>query len=886
MLCAMSTQSPIPAAGPQVLWTKFHVPEADPDTAIPRRTLLADMADAADRQLILVRAPAGYGKTTFLAQWLSKTHLSERTAWVSLDARDNSSRMFWTYVLAALERIDPDRISRIRLLMESSPEPGGPDTLIPLINAVGTADAPFLLALDDFHHIRDPGILDGMNFLIDHPLPMLRIAIASRISPGLGLSRLRASGRLKEVTESMLVFDREETRDFSGRFGSPPLAGTALDTMVRKTEGWAAALKLAMISLSEHRITGLDHVAGNAGFIGEYLLEEVWQTLPRDYRTAMARISILNRFNRELVDALSPETGDTLGFLSDRRLFLIPLDEIGHWYRFHHLFQEFLVRQLEKSGPPGPFHRQAAAWFEARGYFEEAFDHALAAKDLESAARILAAHTPELYGEGGDDTLVPYLRRLPLTTVQANPVLAGYYYAVEVYKGHFDKLDEMAGLIRQQEETVHKAVLSAAHTALDAYFDFFVNADMRAAIRKSDLALERLPESHGAMRRMLEFLLSLCHRFLGQVTPARNLARSQSNDNLFMSGLYIMHRTSLELELGNLKTAGELVRTEIGRIEAAFGDVIPTAYGFLFIFMGTVLKEENRMAEADRYFAKGTALIRKNRFLELIIISLGEFAMFLCEAGRFDEAHDAIDQAISLSDQSPWIRDMMTGHKQQIWLCEGKTELVTDWALTYDLSPEAVGVFYRTLEYLTLARYWIAVKNRDKALAILDPMIPEDEAVRRNGRLIIVYLLKAKALFQSGDGETAGLFFSKAVEIGRSQGYIRCFLSELPGMEPLAETALKAGRLPGDLARALEQALQPSTDAVRQVAIHDIAEDFNVREIEILELFRQGRSNKEAARELALSVNTIRWYASRIFAKLCVKRRGQAVSRAAELGLI
>lgn len=885
----MNPQPHIAMPGGPLLETKFHIPEPEADTVIRRHALLAGMTDALHHQLILIQAPAGSGKTTLLAQWIEEQKLGDSVTWVSLDRQDNHPGTFWAYVISGLNQIIAHVCDPALELLASGQSPGSGDLLITLVNGIKRAGRRVVLVLDDFHLIQNPDILDGINFLLDHPADTLTLVLSSRITPQMGLARLRVQGRLKEITETDLAFSRQEVTAFSRRFTQPALAPAALEVLHQKTEGWAAALKLAMLTRAGSPHFSVDRLSGSTGFVRDYLMEEVWSGFSRDMQAAVRRISVLNRFNPVLCRALSPETRDLnpIAFMDQRRLFLVPLDNTGHWYRFHHLFQEFLLKQLEREEDPRIFHQRAAVWFDTHQYVEEAFFHALEARRPDLAARILGAHTPAIFGKGADHALVPFLRQLPLSAVQGHPVLASYHYTIETYNGHFNVLEEMAACCSRAETHEDRQVLEGFYAAQKGYDMIYRSGALEEAILKIRRAQALIPGEHLAMRRLLELMVSFCHRFLGNARAAQAFLRPRPGDGLPMSAMIAISRIDLGLEMGNLKAARKLAQKEISAVESAFQDNIPAIYGFLFIIRGVIAREENQMETAGRFFARGIAIGRDTRLLELAILSLGEYARFLCDTRRFDQAHDIIDQAIALAIQSPWIQSMMMAIKQWIWLSEGKTDLISDWAAQYPVDPAGLIPFHKTLEYLVLVRYLMKVREWRRALGILDPMIRANEEHRRNGWLMTCYLLRARLLYLSGKSQMALGSLSRAVEISRNQGYVRCFLSELAGVEGLVKLAMAELSFPAHVADPLKSTVLSGGPApAHQVTIHDYPENFNTRELAILKLFCKGRSNQETADELSLSVNTIRWYASRIFAKLGAKRRGQAVSRARELGLI
>ncbi len=885
----------------QILNTKFHIPFHDPETMVPRKALLDHMFDIQDKTLVVVQAAAGFGKTTFVTQWIASGNKQGETAWISLEKRDNSWTSFWTYVLTAFDKIDTHVCSQAKQLLETGQvagqATGQEDLLITMINGLEKSGQRFCLVLDDFHLISDPVIHNGINFLIDHPIENLLIIIVTRTSPDLGLARLRSSGRLREINEGQLRFSRKETKDFVRGFSTHAITDKVIDTLAEQTEGWAAALKLAMLSMGEDKEFSLDSVTDKHCFLQDYLMEEVFGHLPDDIREMMSQISILDRFSLPLIRALghgSPGQSpghSPIDFMQRHHLFLIPLDDSGQWFRFHHLFQDFLRKELARQGTKSLalLHVDAFNWFEDQGLFEEAFSHGLKAGREDLAARVFAAHIFPLYGAGGEQFLIPFFSQLSSETIRAIPILACHYYAIKIFNGQFEAIEQMKPLVDGATIKEDRDLLTGFYMSFMGYKSFYRTGDLEDTIEKCLLALDLIPKFHGAMRQMLKSMLTLSYRLRGEIEPARIFSSPLENDSLLMSALGTMNFSLLEMEMGSLAIAKDHVQREIQKIEKTFDTNIPSLYGFVFVIMGMILKEETQMSRAETLFSKGISIIKETGFPELVIIAFGEYGVFLAEIGEFDKAHKAVDHAIATARQSfSWLETLLLAQKRYIWFRENKLELIRPWAKGIAIEKDMGVPFQDSLDYLVLARFFMEKGQWDKVFWILDPMIQADTKDLRNQRLMECLVLKAKALALSQQSAPAMECLIQALELSRNQGYIQLFLNEIQGMEDLYVPLLSRGNLPSHLAGAIENSLNSGGDlpGTKQVVIHDFREEFSTREVAILKLFQQGVSNREAADTLCLSVNTVRWYASRMFAKLSVKRRGQAVSEALRLNLI
>ncbi|MCP4020614.1 MAG: hypothetical protein GY729_02125 [Desulfobacteraceae bacterium] len=876
----------------QFLKTKFHIPDVEKEPLVKRVALLKDLGNGRSKELILVCAPAGFGKSTFVSQWIHDTGLVEQTAWLSLEDSENDPVLFWAYVMGSLNNVAPHICDSPLMQLQAASAAGLEDVLISMINQIQESGQPFLLVLDDYHLINNPVIHDSLNFFIDHPCDNLTLVISSRKKPFPGLSRLRVSGRLKEITEKHLRFSSLEIIQFIKKFANITPDPKQARLIGKKTEGWIAALKLAMISFQENKAVAFKEFFGNDRFIQDYLMEEVYLRLPEKIRAFIAKISFLDRFCPDLCTAATNDLNADkhIHYMLSHHLFLIALDDKGNWYRFHHLFQDFLKKRLEKEMPDTicRIHENAHFWFEDNNYFDEAFHHALAAERQDLAAKVLAKNIPELYGERGEQPFIEIFLQLSLTHLMSEPVLACYYFGFQTFCGQFDVLDEMKTLMDKDWNKKDKDLLQGFYTGFCAYQAFYIKGDIHTTIDKGNDALRLIPLEHGSLRKTLEFLVTLSHRFLGQIEPAIKLAQPRDDDNLIMSALVVTNRAHLEVELGNLTYAEGLITDKISIMERIFQNTPPPSCGFLYLTYGLIYKEKNQLAEARKAFEKCISIINQGGFLELIIVSYSEYARVLALLKEFDKAHEAVDHAIRLGQQTfSWLEKYYYTYKVDIWLKEKKIDLIKPWADEFKVKKGLSFLYYQSEDYLILASYLMVKQEWDKVNLILDFMIAEDEQDHRHGRLIQCYVLKAKAMYLTGDKNEAEVFLTKAFEIARNQGHALVFVKVFKDIKALFETCRQKKLIPQYLYDHLDfKDMQTKPAQPKTVEIYDFKEHFNTRELDILKLFQKGVSNKEAADILCLSVNTVRWYASKIFLKLDVKRRGQAVSRAVQLDLI
>ena len=429
-----------------LLVTKLHAPR--PRAGLVSRSRLSQRLDAgATSTLMLVSAPAGFGKTTLLAEWLADTPLKRSVAWVSLDEGDNDPVAFWRYVLAALGKAEPG-VGATELALLGTPQP--PPIQQVLTSLLNDLDAPgdhIVLVLDDYHQVESREVQEAMGFLLDHLPARLHVVIASRTDPDVPLPRLRARGDLVEVRAAELRFTPAEVATYLNEAMGLQLSAEQVAALEERTEGWIAALQLAALSMQ-----GRDDVAGFiAGFTGDdryivdYLAEEVLQRQPAAVRDFLLQTSVLERLNGPLCDAVTETAGGkvVLEALDRGNLFVVPLDDHRQWYRYHHLFADVLRAHLWDESPDlvAELHRRACDWFAANGEPSEAIEHAIAGGHHERAADLLERALRDLARDRQEARLRGWVERLPEEVLAARPVLSNGYAGALMGTNQFEDVE-------------------------------------------------------------------------------------------------------------------------------------------------------------------------------------------------------------------------------------------------------------------------------------------------------------------------------------------------------------------------------------------------------------------------------------------------------------
>jgi LuxR family transcriptional regulator, maltose regulon positive regulatory protein len=902
-----------------LLQTKLYVPRQRRGL-VPRPQLTGRLARGTGSKLTLVSAPAGFGKTTLLAEWLGAVPVAGAvTAWLSLDPADNEPALFWAHVIAALRAVVPGVGAGTLSLLES-PDLSIEAVLAPLLNDLDTVPNDVVLVLDDYHAVDAPEIQGGMTFLLEHLPAHVHVVIATRADPALPLARLRARGELAEIRAAELRFTPDEaTAYFNGELGLALTEGNVA-ALERRTEGWIAALQLAGLSMQ-----GRDDIAGFiAGFAGDdryivdYLVEEVLHRQPEQVRSFLLETSILARITGTLCDAVTGQGGGRamLESLDRRNLFLIPLDDRRQWYRYHHLFADVLRARLldERPGLAPELHRRAAEWHEAHGDRTEAIRHAMAGGDLARAADLVELAIPATTQHRQEATLRQWLEALPDELLRVRPVLSNAYAGSLLVRGEVDGVEER---LRDAERW-----LPAPNETLDGPADrsgSMVVVD-EAAFRRlpGSIAVHRagqaliLGDAAGTVahaRRALDLVGEDDHLARGGAAGLLALASWSSGDLEAASRWYAAAMASLEkaghlsdvigcaLALADIRLAqgrlGEALRTfERGSALATGqdGHVLRGAAD-MHVGISTILCERDDLEGARQQLLQSGDLGEANGLPQNRYRSRVALASIRQAEGDLDGALELLSEAerLYVGDFSPDVRPV-AALRARVWIAQGRLAEAFDWARERGLSAADELSYVREFEHATLARLLLAQGAHDRseratreATELLERLLAAAEGGDRNGS--IIEILVALTLTRRARDDVAGALASlhRVVAMAEPEGYVRVVVDEGPPMAALLKLAAKQPNAPGYIRRLLGATeLAEGRAPVDQPLIEPLSE----RELEVLHLLESDLDGPDIARELTVSLATVRTHTRNVYAKLGVNSRRAAVSRAAELGLL
>ena len=877
-----------------LLGTKLRPPRRRRATVERGRLADPGVADTGPA-LTLVSAPAGFGKTTLVSEWLT----SARTAWLGLDPGDDEPTRFWTYVVAALEEALPDLGSESGSLLRDPRLPIDV-ALATLINDVEAAATDVVLVLDDYHVIQDPRIHASVSFLLDHLPAQLRLVIATRADPPLPLASMRAAGELREVRAADLRFTAEEAAEYlNGAMGLSLTPGD-VEVLGSRTEGWIAALQLAALSIQGRSDPDqfIAEFAGEDRFILDYLADEVLDRQPPGVRDFLLDTSILGRLSGPLCAAV---TGDEhargrLDELDRANLFVVALDDRRGWYRYHHLFGDMLRARLLDERPERvpELHRRASEWYAANDLPQGAVEHALAGGDVERAASLIERAAPALTRARQEALLRSWLERLPDEVYDDRPVLSILLVGARMSTGDATRVTSLleraerwldadgSPIVVDEVEYRRLPATIAMYRAGLALLAGDVDATMRHANRVLDLVGPSDQLQHGAAAA----LLGLAHWYQGELEPAAG--RYSESIACFEDGDFLADVMGCSLALADIRiTQGRLDDAQ-RTFESALGHTAdhPGLRGAADMHVGCSLlaTERNDLVAAAEHLGEAADLGEHLGLPQHPYRWRVATAWLRRAEGDLDAALDLLEEAEGRydTDFSPPVRPV-AALKAQVQLERGDHAAALGWAHAHPLGIDDECTYVHEFEHLTMARVLLAagsVDEIDRAMSALDRLLASADIGQRTGSSIQILVTQALGHLRAGRSAEATAAVSEALRRADGRGYVRTFLDVGP---PLAELLRGLDGPSGEHARRL-LVTEPPEGAPRRSRVAG-PDELSERELEVLRLLRSDLSGPDIARGLHVSLNTLRTHTKHIYTKLGVTNRREAVSRANELGL-
>lgn len=888
---------------PILLSTKLQIPPQPPD--LVRRTRLIDALrrKIPHYELVLLSAPAGYGKTTLLAQWGHASRLP--VAWLSLGKDDNEIERFFRYLLTAWETVQPDVLESPLGILLGARAPDSEAVLSAFVNQANELREHTVFVLDDYHLIKDEAIHQALTFLLDHLPPKCHFALAGRREPPLPLARYRARRMLLEFRAEELSFGPQETRDFlQQRMKSGELDPEEIEAVHRQLEGWIAGLQLMTLARQGRRERlGPAAVSGSQRFIADYLSEDVLAQLSEPVRRFLLQTSVAERLCGPLCNALTGrEDGQEMLETAERQnLFLVPLDDNREWFRYHRLFAGFLREELKRRHPDevAALHRRAGRWHLEQGLPDQAFDHALAGDDVELVNQVFERYWPVKLLGGEIRVVKQWLDSLPEEWQSGYPMIGFARAGTLLVTGQFeacarclDEVEQWLAPVESADRPAQRARLTALRCFIACFQD-----DLARAETLADQALRGLPEEEVDLRTGVYGALGDTYR--------RN-ARWQEAQECYLQALDLDHARTFQvlsahifgaladlcLRQGCLRDAAGYWRQALAAIQKRenWGRLLPLpVIGWIYIRLGELLYEWNNLAEAWDHLSQGLERAELGGDVRALIAGYLLAGRLKLTEGDSEAAEEYLERARPHVESAQFVQWTSRFERLQLelWLAQDRLRAAVNWAdtmlsdATIEERPES------EVAQLALARVLIVKGDSvsiEEALSRLEQVL---RAAAEEGRAPIQIeglALQALAQWRRGERANALTALEHALRLAEPEGYVRRFVDYGLPLARLLQEARNRAVMPDYVEKLLAAyeidltSLAPAEPA--------LPEPLTPREQEVLELLAAGLTNREIGEELIISPKTVKKHASNIYSKLDVHSRTEAAARARELDLL
>lgn len=886
-----------------LLTTKLFIPKLRSAT-IHRNRLTEKLDNGLESKLTLVCAPAGFGKTTLLVDWISKS--TRPVAWVSLDQTENDPVRFFKYLTGALQTIEKDLGNSTRSMLDVNEGFPIESFAANLISDISEFKTDFLLILDDFHVIDNPNVYKAAEFILDNMPENMHLVISSRVDPPFPITRMKVQNQVTEIRPVDLSFNLEEISSFYNEIMELNLKDREIAVMESKTEGWIAGLQLAGISMKGNKdISGfIDAFAGDNRHVVDYLAEEVLNRQPDHIQQFLFQSSILSRFCAELCDAVTGRNDSRiiLEELERINLFLIPLDDKRLWFRYHHLFGELMRQRLVEKYPDtlNDLNLKASHWFEAQGEMEDAVNHAVAADCYDRAADLIETYVQTDWQGREQIRLLKWLEKIPSQIVYTRPDLWLVQNRIlleggqqKVAKKNLDRLEaDLNSLqnapfdITQEESLVYQGKIAAirAHIAT-------TRGDIIGIEKFCKKALDLLPKKDSACRATVALSSGIAQNIKGDAVAGVK-AHSEAAIAAKGAGNVYLHLIARLWKIIDLKDIGQLPEAskicdellkEIDENKLSFN----VAQGHVNGVRGELLYEMNKLEEAEQYAKIGVSNLQHGHDVSHLGWRLTCLIKILCSRQKVNEAHDLVfnvDHLMKTVPIPPWLCSQIKAVKARVLLMQGHKDKLLKWIGDHGLKVDWEYTVLREPENIMHARILLNQDRLDDALEVTDRLLEVQEKDSRVLNQIETLIIKSSILSKMQRKTDSSNTLVQALTLAQPGGYLRVFVDEGPPLAMLIETIDDFGK---KSVKEFTKKLLVEFKTRKQVIYPgNLIEPLSDRELEVLRLLSAGLSNKTITEELFISSNTVKTHLKNIYSKLSVHSRSEAIIKAQELDLL
>jgi LuxR family maltose regulon positive regulatory protein len=890
-----------------LLKTKLHIPQARP--ALVPRPRLIELINRYDVPCFtLVSAPAGFGKTTLLSNWVRLNQIP--AAWISLDANDNDPVRFLSYVSAALMTIDPT-VGDDALAAIQSPQSISIDRILALlINDVAEYSGIVALVFDDYQFIESEDVHQALFNVIEHLPPNMHVLLATRIDPPWPFARFRARGTMNEIRASDLRFTAPETSAFLNEIMDLSLSTEEIAKLGERTEGWIAGLQMVALSLQDRvdRTQFIEAFSGSHRYILDYLMEEVLEHQPTELRTFLLETSILERMCAPLCQHITGQANaqEILEKIDHSNLFLVPMDDDRRWYRYHHLFADLLRTRLKEIRPDRllELHREASTWFEQRNLVNEAIQHGFEADDKDRSLQLIKSKSLELVFQGGLRTLERWLQMLPKETIENSPRLCLAQAWVWVYSGNIaackqalDACERALG--SRAREIADEDIIRGQLLGVRAYTAWF-EGDIVSAEASARESLSILPKSDTMGWAWSSEIFGAMLRTRGDFNEAQKYLERAIEISTQAGALHIAIDAHWELSVltyyrGQLNETIQICQQALDLANQFIregGRRLPVV-GYIYTRMAFVSWARGELDRALEHALEGTRLSERWGFMDVLVMSYLALARVYSSRGEYNHAQGAVQRAKSIStDLSEHYLENATSLEALINLQHENLPAALDWKDRATIHMDDVPNFLNLQEYRILAHVHVAqaMKSRTdvsenviKLLVRLDKMCDQVQAYGQSIEVLLTLVLAWQA---SGQSQKALESLEKAIRLAQGEGYIQPFIEYQAQLLESLRTLHRQNKYINFITEILQKGEKKSTIPTSRSSTLLLAEELSDRELDVLRYLPSQLSTSEIAEELYIATSTVRSHIKSIYGKLDVHSRREAVSRARELDLL
>jgi LuxR family transcriptional regulator, maltose regulon positive regulatory protein len=902
-----------------ILATKLYAPPPRPQR-ITRPRLIEQLSGGliSGCKLTLISAPAGFGKTTLVSEWVAAC--GRPTAWLSCDEGDSDPARFMEYFIAAMQTIAPNIGDELLGALHASRSQSPPieSILSTLLNEITAIADNFIFVLDDYHLLDSKTVDNALTFLVEHLPPQMHLIITTREDPNLPLSRLRVRSQLTELRIADLRFNPTEAAEFLNQVMGLNLSVEDISALEARTEGWIAGLQLAALSMQGHQdVSGfVQAFAGDHRYIVDYLVEEVLQRQSEAVRNFLLQTSILDRLNGPLCDAITAQTGGKARLESLQRgnFFLIPLDDKRHWYRYHHLFADVLHMHLmtEQLDQVPTLHWRASEWYEQNGSATDAVRHALAGEDFERAARLAETTWQTMYESFQSDIWLGWVKQLPEALIRSRPVLCTQI-AWGLMNAHRADASESRlqdaerclegpseGMVIVDNEQFRSL---RARIAFARAYNAQTQRDFLSAVKYAELVLELIPEEDQFLRSQATAILGASYLINGDLDAACRsmddwIDNSLKIGNYFSAFAYAMaEKADILAVQGRLREALRIYQRTL-QLAAEHDSRVLRVMAHPYLGLAMLYHEMGDNNAVDQNLQKSLETASLHRSVDW------SYRNCIAQA-RLKEAAEELDTALELLNEAKhfYIKTLMPhtrpvdALKARIYLKQKQLLKARKWANEQELSVDDELIYLHEFEHITLARVLLAEyqENRDesaflKALDLLERLLKAAKDGKRLRSTLEILVTQVLAYQVKGDLPKAHASLEHALALAQPEGFFRIFIDEGETLRALlmdfrGSIEKQSRGNNHELSNYVDKLLSGFAQPIH-IQPSSLIESLSLRELDILRLFKTELSGPEIAQELVVALSTVRTHTKSIYSKLGVNNRRAAVKRATELNLI